>query len=128
MKNKFKIDGLWIPYQILTDKNLRDKEKIIYSLILFFSNKKGYTLNKYIYKNNHKEILYRQISSIRKNDDTYRLKVQYRYNKKVQQGMDKNDKVLKSKKNNYKKYNNIRNYEGRNYPPEYLETLYANKF
>ena len=28
----------------------------------------------------------------------------------------------------YKKYNNIRNYEGRNYPPEYLETLYANKF
>ncbi len=36
MKNKFKINGLWIPYQILTDKNLRDKEKIIYSLILFF--------------------------------------------------------------------------------------------
>ena len=24
MKNKFKIDGLWIPYQILTDKNLRE--------------------------------------------------------------------------------------------------------
>lgn len=42
MKNKFKIEGLWIPYQILTDKNLRDKEKIIYSLILFFSNNKGY--------------------------------------------------------------------------------------
>ena len=42
MKNKFKIDGLWIPYQILTDKNLRDKEKIIYSLILFLSNSKGY--------------------------------------------------------------------------------------
>ena len=50
MKNKFKIDGLWIPYQILTDKNLRDKEKIIYSLILFFSNKKGYCSirNKYL--------------------------------------------------------------------------------
>ena len=232
MKNKFKIDGLWIPYQILTDKNLRDKEKIIYSLILFFSNnksycsirnkyladmlnrsikrissiintlqdkryihivrknksverklyplvrineliqkvpfkgifiplkvlsdsnindkekfiysitlyysnvdrqctlnnenlkeifgvtknqisrivsrlqQKGYTSNKYIYKNNHKEILYRQITSIRKNDDTYRQKVQYRYNKKVQQGMDKNDKVLKYKNNNYKKWEN----------------------
>lgn len=252
MKNKFKIDGLWIPYQILTDKNLRDKEKIIYSLILFFSNKKGhcsirnkyladmlnrsikrissiintlqnkryiiiipknkseerklyplirinepiqkvpfkgifiplkvlsdsnindkekfiysialyysnvdkqctlnnqnlkeifgvtknqisrivsrleqkgYTSNKYIYKNNHKEILYRQITSIRKNDDTYRLKVQYRYNKKVQQGMDKNDKVLKNKNNNYKKYNNRRNYEGRKYSPKDLEGLYAN--
>ena len=40
--------------------------------------------------------------------------------------MDKNDKVLKNKNNNYKKYNNIRNYEGRNYSPEELETLYAN--
>ena len=89
---------------------------------------KGYTLNKYIYKNNHKEILFRQIISIRKNDDTYRQKVQYRYNKKVQQGMDKNDKVLKNKNNNYKKYNNIRNYEGRNYSPEDLEGLYANHF
>lgn len=50
MKNKFKIAGLWIPYQILTDKNLRDKEKIIYSLILFFSNNKGYCSikNKYL--------------------------------------------------------------------------------
>ena len=64
---------------------------------------KGYTSNKYIYKNNHKEILYRQITSIRKND-----------------------KVLKNKNNNYKKYNNIRNYEGRNYSPEDLEKLYAN--
>ncbi len=36
MKNKFKINGLWISYQILIDKNLRDKEKIIYSLILFY--------------------------------------------------------------------------------------------
>lgn len=50
MENKFKINGLWIPYQILTDKNLRDKEKIIYSLILFFSNNKGYCSirNKYL--------------------------------------------------------------------------------
>ena len=40
MRNKFKIDGLWIPYQILTDKKLRDKEKIVYSLIIFFSNNK----------------------------------------------------------------------------------------
>lgn len=50
MKNKFKIDGLWIPFQILTDKNLRYKEKIIYSFIVFFSNKKGYCSirNKYL--------------------------------------------------------------------------------
>ncbi len=50
MENKFKIASLWIPYQILTDKNLKDKEKIIYSLILFFSNNKGYCSirNKYL--------------------------------------------------------------------------------
>ena len=252
MKNKFKIDGLWIPYQILTDKNLRDKEKIIYSLILFFSNKKGYcsirnkyledllnrstkrissiintlqdkkyihiiprnnreerklyplvdikdinkkvlfkglfmpisvlsdnnlndkekfiysitlyysnvhkqctlnnknfhdifdvtknqisrivnnlrikgyTLNEYIYKNNHKEILYRKIKPIRKNDDTHCEKVQDKYYQKVQQDNLKNVNVLKSKNKNYKKYNRISNYEGREYEPEFLETLYAN--
>ena len=252
MKNKFKIAGLWIPYQILTDKNLRDKEKIIYSLILFFSNNKGYcsirnkylenllhrstkrissiintlqdkkyihiiprnnkekrklyplvdikdinkkvlfkvlfipisvladnnlndkekfiysialyysnvhkqctlnnenlhkifgvtknqisrivnslnkkryTFNDYFYKNNHKEILYRKIRPIRKNDDTYCEKVQYRYNQKVQQGILKNVNVLKSKNNNYKKYKKSSNFESRDYSPEILETLYAN--
>ena len=254
MKNKFKIDGLWIPYQILTDKNLRDKEKIIYSLILFFSNtkcycnirnkyledlldrstkrisvilntlqdkkyihivprnnreerklyplvdikdisekvlfkglfipisvladnnlndkekfiysialyysnvhkqctlnnenlkeifgvtknqisrivnnlrRKGYTLNEYIYKNNHKEILYRKIRPIRKNDDTYCKKVQDRYNQKVLQDNLKNVTVLKSKNKNYNKYNGFHNYEGRQYSKEVLESLYANEF
>ena len=254
MKNKFKIDGLWIPYQILTDKNLRDKEKIIYSLILFFSNnkgycsirnkyledllnrstkrissiintlqdkkyihivprnnreerklyplvdikdinkkvlfkglfipisvlsdnklndkekfiysitlyysnvhkqctlnnenfhdifdvtknqisrivnslnKKGYTTNDYFYKNNHKEILYRKIKPIRKNDDTHCKKIQDKYYQKVQQDMLENVNVFKSKNKNYKKYNRIRNYEGREYEPEFLETLYANEF
>lgn len=252
MKNKFKIEGLWIPYQILTDKNLRDKEKIIYSLILFFSNnkgycsirnkyledlldrstkrissiinilqdkkyihivprnkreerklyplvtvdepsekvafkglfipinvladntindkekfiysialyysnihkqctlnnenlheifgvtknqisrivnslnKKGYTFNQYFYKNNHKEILYRKIRPIHKNDDTYCEKFQYKYNQKVLQSIETNDNVLKYKNNNYKKYNGFHNYEGRHYPKEVLESLYAN--
>lgn len=157
MKNKFKIDGLWIPYQILTDKNLRDKEKFIYSIALYYSNvhkqctlnnenlhkifgvtknqisrivnslnKKRYTFNDYFYKNNHKEILYRKIRAIRKNDDTYCEKVQYRYNQKVQQGILKNVNVLKSKNNNYKKYKKSSNFESRDYSPEILETLYAN--
>lgn len=175
MKNKFKITGLWILYQILTDKNLRDKEKIIYSFILFFSNNKGYcsirnkylehllhrstkrissiinTLQykKYIYvvpRNNREErklyplvdikdidkkvlfkgLLYRKIKPIRKNDDTYCKKVQDKYYQKVQQDNLKNVNVLKSKNKNYKKYNRISNYEGREYEPEFLETLYAN--
>ena len=41
---------LWIPYEILTNENLSDKEKHIYSLILFFSKTDGYCAitNKYI--------------------------------------------------------------------------------
>ena len=31
------LKGLWIPIEILTDKNLSDKEKTILSIILFFS-------------------------------------------------------------------------------------------
>lgn len=44
------LKGLWIPYEILTNENLSDKEKHIYSLILFFSKNDGYCTitNKYI--------------------------------------------------------------------------------
>ena len=31
------LKGLWIPIEVLTDKNLSDKEKIIYALITFLS-------------------------------------------------------------------------------------------
>lgn len=39
-----------MPYKILTNENLSDKEKHIYSLILFFSKNDGYCsiTNKYI--------------------------------------------------------------------------------
>ena len=33
---------LWIPIEVLTDKNLSDKEKHIYSLIIFLSQEKQY--------------------------------------------------------------------------------------
>lgn len=44
------LKGLWIPYEILTNEHLNDKEKYIYSLILFFSKNDGYCTitNKYI--------------------------------------------------------------------------------
>jgi hypothetical protein len=31
------LKGLWIPIEVLTDKNLSDKEKVIFSLIVFLS-------------------------------------------------------------------------------------------
>ena len=36
------LKGLWIPIEILTDKNLSDKEKHIYSLVIFLSQEKQY--------------------------------------------------------------------------------------
>ena len=44
------LKGLWIPYEILSNDILNDKEKLIYSLILFYSKKDGYCTitNKYI--------------------------------------------------------------------------------
>lgn len=36
------LKGLWIPIEVLTDKNLSDKEKQIYSLIIFLSQEKKY--------------------------------------------------------------------------------------
>ena len=145
MKNKFKIEGLWIPYQILTDKNLRDKEKIIYSLILFFSNNKCYCsirniLNRSIKRissiiNTLQDKKYILIVSKNKNEER-KLYPLVRINEPIQKvpfkglfiplnvllGNNINDKVLKSKNNNYKKYNNIRNYEGRNYSLEDFES------
>lgn len=50
MQENNNLKGLWIPYKILTNENLSDKEKHIYSLILFFSKNNGYCTitNKYI--------------------------------------------------------------------------------
>ena len=36
------LKGLWIPIEVLTDKNLSDKEKVIFSLIVFLSQEKQY--------------------------------------------------------------------------------------
>ena len=36
------LKGLWIPIEILTDTNLSDKEKHIYSLVIFLSQEKQY--------------------------------------------------------------------------------------
>lgn len=49
------LKGIWIPIGILKDKNLSDKEKFIYTIILFLSQENGYcqctngTLSKMFY-------------------------------------------------------------------------------
>lgn len=39
---KINIKGIWIPFEILINKDLSDKEKLIYSIILYFSKEKDY--------------------------------------------------------------------------------------
>ena len=36
------LKGIWIPIEVFTNANLSDKERNIYSLVLFFSKKDGY--------------------------------------------------------------------------------------
>lgn len=40
--NKLDLRGLWIPAEVLLDKKLSDKEKIILSMIMYLSKDKGY--------------------------------------------------------------------------------------
>ena len=94
--------GVWIPYEILTDIKLNDKEKFVYSMILYLSKekecimsnsyisellnitkiqasriinslkKKGYIKVDIIYKENSREIALRKITPIDKNVNTYK--------------------------------------------------------
>ncbi len=94
--------GVWIPYEILTDIKLNDKEKFVYSMILYLSKekecimsnsyisellnitkiqasriinslkKKGYIKVDIIYKENSREIALRKITLIYKNVNTYK--------------------------------------------------------
>ena len=97
--NKFK--GIWIPYEVLVNKILNDKEKLVYSMILYLSKereciitnsyiaellhiskvqasriinslkKKLYINVEIVYKENSKEIALRKIIPIYRNVNTY---------------------------------------------------------
>lgn len=48
------LKGIWIPIEILTDMNLSDKEKIIYSIIMFLSKNNIPYLRKVKYSSSRK--------------------------------------------------------------------------
>lgn len=146
MKN-FK--GVWIPYEILTDKKLNDKEKIIYSMIISLSKEnectmsnayignllnicnvqvsrivnslkeKGYIKTEMIYKENTKEVLFRKIRPSNKFDNTYK--------RICTRPIIKNVKNIKySNKINNK--NNSKSENQRDYSNFDWTSLYANNF
>ena len=57
------LKGLWIPIEILTDTNLSDKERYIYSIIIFLSKENNYC---YCTNSNISELLNISITQVSK--------------------------------------------------------------
>ena len=131
------LKGLWIPIEILTDKNLSDKEKHIYSLVIFLSQEKQYCFctNKTI-----SELLNISVTQVSKlvnslKDKGYiNIEMVYKENSKevdIRKLIPIEEK-LKDNKYNINKYKNNNkgycNYEQRDYDKEGFDwnSLYAN--
>ena len=135
--------GVWIPYEILTDIKLNDKEKFVYSMILYLSKekecimsnsyisellnitkiqasriinslkKKGYIKVDIIYKEISREIALRKITPIYKNVNTYKQINTSPINTNVK-------KIINNNKNKYKSDRDYSNFD--------WTSLYANNF
>ncbi len=123
-----KLKGLWIPVEVLLNKNLSDKEKIILSMILYLSEetKSCFASNKYIASivNVTANRVSKIISSL-KEKEYIKVKLKYktdskeieqrqitpivqninRYSSKVRESIETNN-YLDSKKQPYPIYNN----------------------
>ena len=132
------LKGLWIPIEILTDKNLSDKEKHIYSLVIFLSQEKQYCFctNKTI-----GELLNISVTQVSKlvnslKDKGYiNIEMVYKENSKevdIRKLIPIEEKFKDNKYNinKYKNTNNKRlcNFEQRDYEKEGFDfnSLYAN--
>ena len=135
--------GVWITYEILTDIKLNDKEKFVYSMILYLSKekecimsnsyisellnitkiqasriinslkKKGYIKVDIIYKENSREIALRKITPIYKNVNTYKQINTSPINTNVKE-------IINNNKNKYKSDRDYSNFD--------WTSLYANNF
>lgn len=144
--------GVWIPYEILTDIKLNDKEKIVYSMIMYLSKERECTItNLYIsellniskvqssriinslkkklyirveivYKENSKEIALRKILPIYKNDNTYKHVGDIPINTNVKE-IKSNNKIYNKTNTKDFKYKSDRDYNDFNW-----SSLYANNF
>ena len=132
------LKGLWIPIEILTDKNLSDKEKHIYSLVIFLSQEKQYCFctNKTI-----SELLNISVTQVSKLVNSLKTKgyinieMVYKENSKevdirklipIEEKFKDNKYNINKYKNNNKK--GYCNYEQRDYDKEGFDwnSLYAN--
>ena len=149
------LKGLWIPYEILTNEELNDKEKYIYSIILFFSKIDGYCTisNKYlgllvnlsdtrvskiVSSLSNKKFIQVVIHSQDTKDNVISRKitplVKYDYSKTTSSMVNNDntyshnctsDVVENDKNKNNIKYKNNK-YIGSNYLKEYIDSFYIN--
>lgn len=135
--------GVWLPYEIITHIKLNDKEKIVYSMILYLSKetdciisnsyisellnitkiqssriinslkKKGYIKVEMAYKENSKEIALRKITPIYRNVNTYKQVDMKPINTNVKE-------IKSNHKNKYKSDRDYSNFD--------WTSLYANNF
>jgi len=147
------LKGLWIPIEILIDKNLSDKEKHIYSLVIFYcfcTNKtisellnisvtqvsklvnslkdKGYINIEMVYKENSKEVDMRRLIPIEEKLNTLFNKSLIPSPTKLQYPIEEKFKDNKYNINKYKNNKGYCNYEQRDYEKEGFDwnSLYAN--
>ena len=138
--------GLWIPFEILTDKTLSDKEKYIYSIILYLSKENNYCNPSNRYLSELLNISITQVSKLinsLKSKNFIDTKITYKENSKEIKTRKlipivENDKDIINNKNNLNNYYNsfkqsnnrskssYLNYEQRQYSDDFLEKLYAN--
>ena len=87
------LKGIWIPIEILTDEKLSDKEKIIYSIILYLSKENNYC---YLTNKTISELLNISITKVSKlvnslKDKKY-IDIELIYKENSKQGKN-NDKI-----------------------------------
>lgn len=144
--------GVWIPSEILLDKQLTDKEKILMSIIFNLSLKEGYCYASNRYLSEILGVTIDRVSKIvNKLKDKELIKTEFEYKEKTKE-IAKRKIILKDKtllgivKNNYThsskqlegivknnqdiKYNikkyKYNNYAQRAYSKEFLDNLYKN--
>ena len=119
-----KLKGLWIPAEILFNKDLSDKEKIILSMVLYLSEEKGscFASNKYIANivNVTHERVSKIISSL-KDKEYVKVKLKYKTDSKeieerqitpIVENIDRHSQKLQEGKGN----NNYSDSENQPYP------------
>lgn len=96
------LKGLWIPIEILTDTNLSDKERHIYSIVMFLSKENNYC---YCTNSNISELLNISITQVSKLVNSLKKKgyidIDIKYKDNSKEIESRNNRKWRSKKDRW---------------------------